>query len=347
MPTDVLVRAVRFARSMRPRSSDQPIVLAYHRIARPASDPQLLSVTPEDFAEHLQVIADRYQPMSLAALVAAVAEGRPVARAVAVTFDDGYADNLLAAKPHLERTGVPATVFVASGHVSRERAFWWDELERLLLSPGRLPSTLVLEVGGDALSWELGSDAVYTTADAAERAGWTVLDERAPGPRQQVYRALVGLLRALDGTEREKVLDRIGAVADLERAADGETPRPVTHEELVRLDEGDLMDIGAHTESHPVLSQLDVEQQRKEVIGSKRWLEETLGRAISAFAYPYGTHADFDEATVSVVRDAAFDHACSTIPGRIANRTDPFRIPRLVVRNWSGSELERRLALTR
>jgi peptidoglycan/xylan/chitin deacetylase (PgdA/CDA1 family) len=55
---------------------------------------------------------------------------------VILTFDDGYADNLLVAKPHLEAYDVPATVFVSSGFLGGGREFWWDRLERVTVHTG-------------------------------------------------------------------------------------------------------------------------------------------------------------------------------------------------------------------
>ena len=321
----------------------QPVVLLYHRLDRVATDPQLLSVTPEHFAEHLQLLAEHYVPVRLGDLVPAAAQGEAPPRAVAITFDDGYADNLLAAKPLLERSRTPATVFAATGYVRGGRPFWWDELERLLLRPGRLPSVLTLDVGQETLVWELGEEAAYTSVRAAERTAWTVLDDCDPGPRQVIYRVLCARIRALDEMERERALESLRAVADPEEA-DTEMPRPLTSEEVARLAEGDLIDVGAHTVTHPALSQLPPERQRVEIAGSKQQLEEMLGRPVSSFAYPYGSSTDFDETTVSLVRDAGFAQACANVAGRLTHETDPLRVPRIVVRDWSGDELARRLS---
>jgi peptidoglycan/xylan/chitin deacetylase (PgdA/CDA1 family) len=94
-----------------------------------------LSVAPARFAEHLQVIVRMLRPVRLRAAAASLRTGRVPRRAVVVTFDDGYADNLHAALPLLEEFGVPATMFVTSGNRGGE--FWWDRLARLQLpEPG-------------------------------------------------------------------------------------------------------------------------------------------------------------------------------------------------------------------
>jgi peptidoglycan/xylan/chitin deacetylase (PgdA/CDA1 family) len=325
------------------RRGNAPVVLLYHRIANASSDPQLLCVKPEHFAEHVEVVAESYEPIRLRELVAALRAGELPSRAVAITFDDGYADNLAAAKPVLERNGVPATVFVASGWIGGDRMFWWDELEVLLLRPGRLPPVLELEMGTEILRWQLGDDAVYTREAAAGRSGWTVLDRDDPGPRQQIYRELSALLRGLEERVRERVIDSFRSIAVGRDVSDGK-PRPMTVDELRCLADGEIVDIGAHTITHPTLSTLEPDKQRAEIAGSKQQLEGTLDRPIASFAYPYGGASDFDETTALIVRDAGFDHACANVSSRLERGTDAYRLPRLLVRDCGGAELARRLA---
>lgn len=106
-------------------------ILLYHRVAELESDPLELAVTPRHFDEQLAVLRDTCTPVALADVPRLLRARKLPKRPVALTFDDGYRDNLLAAKPLLERHGVPATVFVASGYVGADREFWWDELDRL------------------------------------------------------------------------------------------------------------------------------------------------------------------------------------------------------------------------
>ena len=126
----------------------------YHRIGDPGCDPWRLAVRPERFAEHLDILKSQRATHGSRRLAQELGEGTLKPGAVAVTFDDdGYANNLYEAKPLLEHHEVPATVFVTSGMVGREREFWWDELEAILLAPRELPQALRLEIGGQTHEW--------------------------------------------------------------------------------------------------------------------------------------------------------------------------------------------------
>src|SRR5215470_1304023 len=110
----------------------QPLILLYHRVAVVPVDPWGLAVSPQHFAEHLDVLRRTRHPMPLATFVSRFVAGTLPRNAIAVTFDDGYADNLLAAKPCLDAADVSATVFLTTGLLGRA-ACWWDELATLLL----------------------------------------------------------------------------------------------------------------------------------------------------------------------------------------------------------------------
>lgn len=114
-------------------------MLLYHRVAELPVDSFRLAVTPDRFAEQLEEIRTRFQVFRLTELADAIKAGELQRRSVAITFDDGYVDNLVNAKPLLERYEIPATVFVASGHLGSSRNFWWDDLELLCSKDRGLP----------------------------------------------------------------------------------------------------------------------------------------------------------------------------------------------------------------
>jgi len=113
--------------------------------------------------------------------------------------------------------------------------------------------------------------------------------------------------------------------------------------ELEQLTQDDLIEIGAHTITHPLLSAETPEIQQREILGSKTKLESILNRPITTFSYPFGARRDYTPDTVAIVRDAGFQYACSNFPAPITTGVDPFQLPRVLVRNWPAQEFRSRL----
>lgn len=315
------------------------------------SDPFGVCVSPRNFAEQMAVLRAHAAPrrldalesaltLDVAASSAAPGGGR---RPVIVTFDDGYLDNLTRALPALERCAVPATVFVASGYVGSGRRYWWDELAAILLRPGRLPESLTVEVGGATITWSLGRDAAYGPARAFAHRHWRIWHEPPPTRRHELF---LRLWRAMhDGTTaaRERALTVMRAWTRTPPPDPGEH-RCVNVDELRLLARSPLIEIGAHTVSHPALSAISVDEQRGEILQSKVRLEELLGRPVTSFAYPFGTRSDYSARTVELVREAGYARCCSNFAGAITSDVDRYQLPRRVVLNWRGREFCERLS---
>ena len=107
---------------------DQILILMYHRIAEPELDPWRLCVSPENFEQHMELLSHQYELLKLSEITTC----KDLKNKAFITFDDGYLDNLLLAKPILEKYDAPATVFVTTGYIGGRSEFWWDELEQLV-----------------------------------------------------------------------------------------------------------------------------------------------------------------------------------------------------------------------
>jgi peptidoglycan/xylan/chitin deacetylase (PgdA/CDA1 family) len=310
------------------------VVLLYHRVAELDADPQRLAVTAAAFEAHLDILRRGAAPLPLAELVRRAHDGSLPARAVAITFDDGYADNLAVAAPLLDRYGVPATVFIASGAVGDGREFWWDALERLLLAPGTLPARVRVTIAGEVIEQDMGTDASYSDADRAACAGWHVEAGDTPTPRHQLYRELCRRLRRVPGDVCA------AAIAGLASQASAAPPsrRALTPDEVTALGARDGIQIGSHTHSHPSLAYLRHDDQRREIAEGRRHVESWRGSPATAFAYPFGGRSDVSDEVAAVARNAGLEFACTTEPGRVHAGTDRFRVPRVLVRNWTGDE---------
>ena len=316
------------------------VILMYHRIAEVDSDPWSLCVTPRHFAEHLEVLRKRGRTIQVRQLAESLENGKVPRRSVVVTFDDGYADNLYNAKPLLEHYDVRATVFLVTSYVGLKQEFWWDELERLLLQPGRLPETLRLTINGSTYHWELGEAVRYSEDAYLSHRSWRTWED-APSSRHSLYFSLWRLLRPLPESERRAVLDKLLAWAGAEPAARS-THRALSREEVLVLARQGLIEIGSHTMTHPLLSTCPSTAQREEIQRSKAELEEVLGCPVTSFAYPYG---DYTGETIALVREAGFACACSTSAAVVGPGTDRFQLPRVQVHDWSREEFAGQLSM--
>ena len=333
-------RARQIARRVTNLFVRRAIILLYHRVAELPSDPQLLCVTPRNFADQLQVLRKLGRIVHVKTLKQALEHGSRGELIIVVSFDDGYADNLYNAKPLLERYDVPASVFVTSGYLGSEREFWYDDLERVLLHNGRLPDTLRLKVGECCYEWDISSAAAHTAS--RNSSAWNIAQMDDPTVRHSIYRSLFHILHPLSDRQRQKVLEDLATWAGMD-TKHRPTHRTLSPEELVRLAQGGMIEIGSHTVSHPVLSTLALSKQREEIAASKTCLEEILGYRIASFAYPFGGRSHYTDQTVRTVREAGFDWACSNFAGSVYQDTDPLQLPRFIVRDWDGDQFARTL----
>jgi peptidoglycan/xylan/chitin deacetylase (PgdA/CDA1 family) len=314
--TQKVVRAARMARNRLFNLVDPPVVvLIYHRVTTLAADPQLLAVTPENFRSHLQYLKQNYN------LVRFEDQWSDVKKpAVAITFDDGYADNALEALPIIEKEGVPVTFFVTTGTVGTRQEFWWDELERLILGAWPYPGQFTLDDSRFRQVWPTGSVS----------------------ERETLYSEIHPLMKMVDANCRADWLMQLRYWADAGEEG-REINRTMTLEELRRLADSKWVTIGAHTITHTSLSSLPVEEQREEIIGSRRHLENWLGQEIRVFSYPFGAKRDYTRDSVALCKEVGFVKVAANVSGQAHRWTDPYRIPRQLVRNWDRAIFARNL----
>ena len=105
------------------------IILCYHRVATDSRDPYSLCITPGEFRRQMEFVRASCCPVTLREVAQSGAQGSSRPR-LAVTFDDGYLDNLTEASPVLEELGLPATFFVTSAGLMEPHVYWWDLLAR-------------------------------------------------------------------------------------------------------------------------------------------------------------------------------------------------------------------------
>ena len=318
--------ALRVGAAHRPRG----VILAYHRVAVPRSDPWNLSVAPGTFAAQMDLLASSGCVTSLGGLLGNVRGGggrrHPL---IAITFDDAYACTLHRALPVLERAGLPATVFATSGAIGDPAAFWWDLLDRVFLETPVLPDELRLDCGGRTERWTLGAGAAPGAEALARDRAWKADTEEPSSVRQRTHLSVWTFVSGLPAAARGEAAARIAEWAGLApEARTDDLARPVTEGELAGMAARPGVEIGGHSVSHCDFSRTGAADAEREIVEDRRRLAALTGRAPRHFAFPYGRVTPEAE---GFVRAAGYEAACSSRLGVVTSSAPPFRLPRMQV----------------
>lgn len=291
------------------------MVLRYHSVSEPTAANDCyrcpsIATSPETFERQIRFLAERYRVVPLGLLVDHLAAGEPFpARAVALTFDDGYRDNYLYVLPILRALGLPATVFVTTDAIGDGWRFWVSRL-RFVLLQSRTPWLEVPVLGPVPL--------------------------RTRGDRLRTIDRLTLELKRLPPEPRDAHLERLVAAAGIAEPPPAAARWMMDWTELREMAAAGI-EIGAHTRTHPVLTRVPAEEATVEIADSRRVLEEGLGRPVVHFAYPNGGGVSNHDARVAaMVREAGFRSAATSDRGPLRLGDDPFRLRRVGVSERHG-----------
>ena len=273
-------------------------VLIFHRVL-PEPDP----LFPDEmharrFDELCGWLKSWFTVLPLDQAVARVSTGTLPSRAACITFDDGYADNHDVAMPILQRHGLPATFFIATGFLNGGRM--WNDTIIESVRHCKVPML-------DLSSLALGHHAVASI-----------------GEKKAAISSLISQIKYRTFEERVIVTEQLARLAGVQLPHD---LMMSSHQVQSMRRAG--MQIGAHTVSHPILAQLTDGQARQEISGSKSFLEQLLGERVGLFAYPNGKPGeDYSPRSVAIVRSLDFDAAVSTAWGTHRAGDDLFQMRR-------------------
>lgn len=279
-------------------------VLTYHRVDEPSThpwlDPGLISATPDAFEKQMKYLAANYEPVSGADVIKAFENPGQIVlppRAVLVTFDDAYSDFKEHAWPVLKQYQIPVILFVPTSFPDHpERSFWWDRLFH----------------------------ALHTTPAMELNSPLGHLPLSTPAQRRQAYKSLKNHFKTVPHSQ---------AIADVNRICNelgvpAQTNIVLGWDSLRRL-AGEGVTLGAHTQNHPIMNCITLEELQDEVTGSLQDLMREMGSVPLTFAYPSGI---YNQTAVKVVERAGFRVAFTTQRGiNQIGRTDRLRLQRINV----------------
>jgi len=302
-------------RILMPAARQHLNILIFHRV-RPAKDP-LFPGEPDrvDFDRCMRMVAENFHCLPLDQAMEMLSGGQRLPKnAVAITFDDGYADNRTEAMPILQRHGLTATFFVASGFLDGG-CMWNDEAIEL-----------VRNFPGDTMDLQPLGLEVLPCSTIAERAN--------------LLECLLSSLKYREPEERRSALDSLRTITG------GTIPRDLmmtTAQVREMRDAG--MGIGGHTIGHPILARIDAQHARREIGEDRERLAGILGQAPQLFAYPNGKPGrDYLPEHPVMIKETGYLAAFSTAWGTVTPATDVYQVPRFTP--WDKSPLRFALRLT-
>ena len=310
------IQADRFFRHL---NRKKILILAYHGITDKEYEiaPWTL-IHLRVFERQMEYIKRRYTPISLQEVAESIRNGKvlPPYSAV-VTFDDGYKNNLSIALPVLEKYRIPATIFVTAGYIGSSRILPSDEIYEILLNV-KTSGTLNIP------QMDLGPLFVDTTDNLLETC--LKVDQQ---------------LKKYPSTIQINLLSELRQTSNCEIRCDSEMLkdcRLLSWDDLRSLIKTDLIQIGAHTVSHEILTNVSGEEALAEILNSKRIVEKKLNRKITMFAYPNGTAADFNDYHIEQLKQNGFICGMTTIPKLNDGFDNPYRLGRFCIgRNTSAT----------
>ena len=302
--------------------AQRALVLRYHSVcpdqnSLPSYVSPSISLPVTLFDRHMEYLARHYQPVTLTQLADVLRTGSSLSPlSVAITFDDGYADNYLFALPVLKKYRIPATVFLVSSTLTERLPLWTSRL-RYALSRTERKTLQIL--------------------DPAEPDKMMLLHTDAPEERSLAIRTLTNRLNRLPMAAREKSLENILDACDV-------TCFPQVEEWFLSVDQikqasSSGLEFGAHTVSHPNLPGIPRSDAAREISQCKADLETETGCAVRHFSYPNSgsLYAHFDGPVCEQVVASGYDSAVTSIDGWIDEHTDPFHLCRIGInRSWGA-----------
>ncbi|MDZ7265861.1 MAG: polysaccharide deacetylase family protein [candidate division KSB1 bacterium] len=283
-------------------------LLRYHAVVDPADNlytSPSISLPVRAFERHVRYFARKYRVLSLDHVVEAVLDGRPLPKnAVVFTFDDGYADNLIAARI-LKKYGATGIFYLTTDCIDRRETLWLAEVNYLLARSAQPVFRLELE---------------GTTREFALRT---------PREREQAKRAVIKIIKSNDRRVRETVRQQLRAqlaTADWPAVAD----RIMLTWEQVREMLALGMSIGGHTVSHLNLPNAAPEDARREIAGCKHKLEAVLNLPIRHFSVPNsGPYRYYNAQVKRMVGECGFVSSVTSAHGFVDGDSDLLELRRI------------------
>jgi peptidoglycan/xylan/chitin deacetylase (PgdA/CDA1 family) len=297
------------------------VILMYHRVLDHADEEEEYSqpgliVSRQVFDKQISFLAKDYNLLSLENLMELLQNNKPIPkRAVVITFDDGWRDNYLYAYPILKKHKVPATIFLATDFIGAAKIFWFLQLELLLAEGNLYPEKLahILEKVKEENKASL----------SAQDLSLLDIDSIKGDPDKFIER-----MKQLDFEIIQKIIDGMIAEGGLSSEKWRKKRWVLNWDEVIDMNRNNI-DFGSHGCSHQILTSLSLDEVERELVQSRKVIEERIGKKICLFSYPNG---DYNSKIKKLVQKSGYNCAVTTRRyEKLSDQLDLFALKRINV----------------
>lgn len=292
------------------------VILTLHGTMQPTAQnswvPLREQFPPSKLREALSTLSRYYRFVSLEDAVAMLS-GKKALRtsSIAITFDDGYRNNLTQALPILKEFQAPATLFLATGHVEEQRPYWCDRLDFALQ---QVPmQNREVSVGGQTFKYSGSSRPELQEFYACVRRA----AKSADYSDDQMRAELESLAATLEAESGVSLKDNL---------ANDEWAGVLSWEEVLAAATDPLVEFGGHTVDHVLLQRTSLRNAQFQIRESKQAVERAIGKPCRYFAYPSGS---YDPTIASVVKECGYEAAVTSDAGVAEVGDDLFSLRRI------------------
>ena len=278
------------------------IILVYHRVITDYKSWSIDTVDKTDFEKQMIYLQKTHDIITLDKLVYALVKKKPLSKkTIVITFDDGYKDNYTNAFPILKKYNIPATIFLTTGHIGTDNIFWWDKI---------------------------GYIFNYSNQNIFDIEDFDFLKNNSIHNKPQTLTQVFKEFKKLPDDEKELFINKLIKKSKVDIPKNIGKNLIMSWEEVKEMNENGI-DFGAHTVTHPILTNISLSQAKQEIIQSKIDIEKRLKTTVKSFCYPNGQADDFNNEIINIIRESGFNCAVTTIPKTVEPDANLFNLGRI------------------
>jgi len=287
-------------------------ILTYHKVSD--NCPYLgLATGASNFRKEMEFLRRHYRIITLDEAVNLLKKRERIPRkTVVITFDDGDKGIFHNAFPVLKELQIPATIFLTVNPIETKEPVWFDFVIYTIENTKR--RTLNLGRFG------LGKYLLNTQEE-----------------KKEAIESIVSFIKTLDKKKWESFFNFLYETLAIERSVSQKLSKDILEWEDIKFMKDNGITFGAHTMTHPILTNISLEEARREICDSKKIIEERIGEEVRLFAYPNGARNDFNQGIIDILKNNYFSCACTMIDG--ADNSNPFALRRVCINDECSTDI--------